>query len=63
MGEIISKISKIGWNFDNSYARLPEIMLSRLNPVPVQKPKLTILNHALSKELGLDFSILTTMKI
>ena len=59
MGEIISEISKIGWHFDNSYARLPEMMLSRLAPVPVQMPKLIILNHTLSKNLGLDFSTLT----
>ena len=50
--------SKVGWNFDNSYAHLPKIMLSKIAPVPVQKPQLIILNHILSKELGLDFSIL-----
>jgi len=59
MGEIISEISKIGWRFDNSYARLPEMMLSRLTPVSVQTPKLVILNHTLSEKLGLDFSTLT----
>ena len=59
MNKIVSEISKIGWHFDNSYARLPETMLSRLAPIPVQKPKLIILNHALSKDLGLDFSTLT----
>ena len=49
-------ISKVGWLFDNTYSRLPEIMLSRLNPIPVKSPKLLILNESLSKELGLDFS-------
>ena len=58
MNRIGSEISKVGWHFDNSYARLPEKMLSRLAPAQVQKPKLIILNHALSKELGLDFSTL-----
>ena len=33
-------------------------MLSRFAPVPVQMPKLIILNHTLSEELGLDFSVL-----
>jgi len=56
MSDSILEISKIGWRFDNSYARLPEIMLSRLAPIPVRIPKLIILNHTLSKELGLDFS-------
>ena len=55
--------SKIGWNFDNSYAHLPEIMLSKIAPVPVQKPQLIILNHILSKELGLDFSVLKDEEI
>ena len=56
MSEIISEISKIGWRFDNSYARLPDIMLSRLSPISVQIPKLIILNNKLSEELGLNFS-------
>ena len=59
MNRIISEISNVGWHFDNSYARLPEKMLSRLAPAQVRKPKLIILNHSLSKELGLDFSTLT----
>ena len=58
MEALNSKISKIGWRFDNSYARLPEIMLSRLAPIPVQIPKLIIFNRALSKDLGLNFSAL-----
>jgi serine/tyrosine/threonine adenylyltransferase len=59
MDDIISKISQIGWRFDNSYARLPEIMFSRLVPVPVQKPKLMIFNYSLAEELGLNFSALS----
>ncbi len=58
ISEIVPEISKIGWRFDNSYARLPKMMMTRLEPVPVQIPKLVILNHELSKELGLDFSAL-----
>ena len=59
MNESILEVSKIGWHFDNSYVRLPDMMLSKLNPVPVKKPKLIILNHTLSKELGLDFSTIS----
>ena len=58
MNKLISNISKIGWCFDNTYARLPEIMLSRIAPLPVKDPKLVIFNHDLSKELGLDFSVI-----
>ena len=60
---MISEISKIGWRFDNSYARLPEIMLTRLAPAPVPIPKLIILNHSLSKDLGLNFSTITDQNI
>ena len=48
--------NKIGWHFDNTYSCLPDIMLSRLNPVPVKSPKIIVLNEELSKELGLNFS-------
>ena len=56
MSKAFSKISKIGWRFDNTYSKLPSSMMSRLAPVPVKKPELVILNHSLSEELGLDFS-------
>ena len=48
--------NNIGWCFDNTYSRLPDIMLTRTLPVPVKLPKLVILNDELSKELDLDFS-------
>jgi len=43
-----------GWNFDNSYARLPEAFHVRLNPVPVPAPKLVVFNAALAQFLGLN---------
>ena len=49
-------ISKIGWRFDNTYSKLPDTMLSKLDPIPVKSPKVVILNSSLSKELELDFS-------
>jgi len=49
----------IGWNFDNSYLNLSEMMASKLSPVPVKEPKLILYNQALAKELGLNFSSLT----
>ena len=53
----MSKItSKIGWRFDNTYSKLPDTMLSKLAPIPVKAPKIIIINHSLSKQLGLDFS-------
>jgi len=60
MSETISKTSEIGWCFDNTYARLPKMMLSRLLPIPVKSPKLFILNKSLSEELGLNFSAINS---
>ena len=48
--------NKIGWHFDNTYARLSEKILTKIKPVAVKKPKMVIFNHELSKSLGLNFS-------
>lgn len=45
---------EIGWNLDNSYARLPKSFFTRLNPTPVRSPKLIILNNPLATSLGLN---------
>ena len=46
---------EVGWNFDNSYLKLPEIFLSKINPVKVSSPELIIFNEKLSNDLNLDF--------
>ncbi|HEY4553461.1 MAG TPA: YdiU family protein [Bacillaceae bacterium] len=43
-----------GWNFDNSYAKLPEGFFSSVAPESVRSPKLEVLNDRLAKALGLD---------
>ncbi|WP_066499806.1 protein adenylyltransferase SelO [Abyssisolibacter fermentans] len=47
-------IIEAGWNFDNSYARLPKSFFSNLNPEPVRSPTLIILNNPLATSLGLN---------
>ncbi|MBW7475793.1 YdiU family protein [Paenibacillus oenotherae] len=47
-----------GWNFDNSYARLPESLFTKLDPTAVSSPKLIILNHPLAASLGLNVEAL-----
>src|SRR3954463_10712544 len=44
----------VGWRFDNTYARLPDVLFNPANPVAVREPKVAILNHGLADELGLD---------
>lgn len=43
-----------GWNFDNTFVRLPKRFYSRRQPVPVREPRLVLLNEKLAQELGLD---------
>ncbi|TFE23746.1 protein adenylyltransferase SelO [Cohnella luojiensis] len=47
-----------GWNFDNSYARLPKSFFTRIDPTPVSAPKLIILNGPLATSLGLNIQAL-----
>jgi len=52
--EEMKGISAEGWNFDNSYARLPETLYTKMNPGPVRSSKLVILNGPLAEALGLN---------
>jgi len=53
----------IGWHFDNSYYKLPKSFREEINPVPVKKPELILLNNNLAKNLSLDFSNLNKNEI
>jgi serine/tyrosine/threonine adenylyltransferase len=46
--------------FDNSYARLPDLFFTRLQPTPVAAPRLVRLNTELALGLGLDPERLAT---
>ncbi|RUL50764.1 protein adenylyltransferase SelO [Lysinibacillus antri] len=52
----------IGWNFDNSYARLPNSFYATIELNPVRSPQLIKLNKQLAKELGLDSEELQSEK-
>lgn len=54
------KGNETGWNFDNSYARLPDIFFTEIDPNPVSAPKLIILNESLATSLGLNIDMLKT---
>ncbi|MEH6937678.1 YdiU family protein [Bacillus sp. JJ664] len=53
---------QIGWKFDNSYARLPEMFFTKINPTKTSSPKLVILNDSLAKDLGLDIQALESVE-
>ena len=48
--------NEIGWNFDNTYSKLPESFISKISPIPVKSPELTIFNYNLAEKLELNFS-------
>lgn len=43
-----------GWNLENSYAQLPGVFYSQVEPVPVRNPDLVLLNNSLAEFLGLN---------
>jgi len=53
----------VGWCFDNSYYKLPETFRENINPVPVRKPELILLNKGLAEKLNLNFSKLDVKEI
>ncbi len=48
------EVFNAGWNFDHSYAQLPEMFFTRQHPAPVRAPELIIFNDSLAKSLGLN---------
>ncbi|MFB7140199.1 YdiU family protein [Gottfriedia sp. NPDC056225] len=47
-----------GWNFDNSYSKLPEFFFAIQDLNPVSSPELVVLNKPLAESLGLDVQAL-----
>ena len=56
-------MKSVGFNFYNSYFTLTEMMMAKVLPTKVKDPKLTILNHELAKQLGLNFSSLNPQQL
>lgn len=46
-------MTKHGWNFDNSYRRLPPFFYSEQTPAKVSSPKIVMFNNRLAEKLGL----------
>ena len=47
-----------GWNFENSYLKLPEAFYVKVNPEKTKAPELVILNERLAKSLGFNPGLL-----
>jgi uncharacterized protein YdiU (UPF0061 family) len=49
----------VGWRLDNTYARLPEAFFAPARPAAFREPRVSVLNHRLAGELGLDLDALS----
>src|SRR3954452_10163485 len=49
----------MGWRFDNTYSRLPEVFSVPATPAAARAPRVSILNHRLADELGLDLGAMS----
>ena len=49
----------VGWRFDNTYSRLPDVLFAPAKPATVRAPRVSILNHRLADELGLDLGAMS----
>lgn len=49
--------AEYGWRLDNSYARLPEVLFTRVAPTAVRAPRLVVFNEALAEDLGLSTTL------
>lgn len=56
LNEAFKKISATssGWNFDNSYTRLPKTFFVKQKPTPVKAPHIVLFNQPLAATLGLN---------
>src|SRR5947209_19870784 len=54
----IAENNRVGWRFENTYSRLPEVLFAPARPAVVRAPSVSILNHRLADELGLDLAAL-----
>ncbi len=50
----VAEQNQMGWQFDNTYSRLPEVLFASAKPAAVAAPRVVILNHRLADDLGLQ---------
>ena len=51
--------NSVGWRFDNTYSRLPDVLFAPARPATVREPRVSILNLRLASQLGLNLSMLS----
>src|SRR5450631_3912979 len=51
--------NNVGWRFDNTYSRLPDVLFAPAKPATMRAPRVSILNHRLADELGLNLDAMS----
>jgi len=54
LNAMVAEPNSMGWRFDNTYSRLPDVLFAPAMPARLGSPRLVILNNRLADELGLD---------
>ncbi len=52
-------VGEVGWQFDNTYSLLPQVMFAAARPAPARAPRVVVLNRPLAAELGLNLDALS----
>lgn len=55
----VAEQNQMGWQFDNTYSRLPDVLFATAKPATVAAPRVVTLNHRLANELGLNLNHLS----
>jgi uncharacterized protein YdiU (UPF0061 family) len=55
----VGEENNVGWRFDNTYSRLPDVLFAPARPAAFREPRVSVLNRALADELGLDLGALS----
>lgn len=55
----VAEQNQMGWQFDNTYSRLPDVLFAPAKPATVAAPRVVTLNHRLANELGLNLNHLS----
>ncbi len=54
----VTDLDAVGWRFENTYARLPDVFFAPAEPARVKSPRVAVLNRELAADLGLNLDAL-----
>src|SRR5688572_19625247 len=55
----LDDLNAVGFRLESTYARLPEVLFATAQPVKVREPRVSMLNHRLAEQIGLDLNAMS----